>query len=305
MSISKHASPLRFQRVEPKNCKYVIPDINEISLSHIISFQSRPQAPKMPEKPLDFDSFCIENSISLRNEKQNLILNSEPGKSRDFSLNIHKNDHLNIKTYTPKHASKILSNLPFPANKKSGFLRKQAETLSKKLNLAIKPTNISVEHNNTLFLRPMKTELSIISRKKSVSNPGLLRFLILNDNTNVLIKLKMIFQNLFLSHFLAIIVTICKAVAQNRVNNYCWISLCFCQDDIKIKIFSTLSDFLFFWTLYLILCAKSIVVAKEFTKLHWLKGLIYFVVGSFILVYYLLLYFGFFHFNLRSLPIFY
>ena len=223
--------------------------INEISLNHSISFQSRPVAPKMPEKPLEIDSFCVENSNSIRN---------------------------------------IFVHPPLTSNNKSGFSHKEADALSKNPNLTIKNTNV-LEGNNLIFLRPMNIEhqQSINSRKKSVSNPGLLRFLILNDHSNFFLKLKMIFQNLFLSHLLANLVTICKILVQNRINNYCWISLCFCHDEIGIKIYGTLSDLFFYWALYLILCAKCIVVAKEFSKIYWLKGFIYFIIGSFILIYYI------------------
>lgn len=121
--------------------------------------------------------------------------------------------------------------------------------------------------------------------KKKLSNPGLIKFLIFNNTANVLVKLKIIFQKIFLSHIFAAVISICKIATQNKISDFCWFELCSCVD-IKIKFYSVFSDFFFFWLLYIILAIKSVMTFKEFHEKTWIKFFMFISLSSFIFSYY-------------------
>ena len=165
--------------------------------------------------------------------------------------------------------------------------KKQINTEPFKLN-----EKSQIESNDIMKKNEIQPKQRISSinenRKRSISNGGLIKFLMFNETLNALSKLKVIFQKVFMSHFIATGICICKIALQSKISTYCWVSVCSCQDDLKMKLYSTISDFFMYWVLYIILASKSIIVLKEFHNKLVLKLFLYFIMTAFIWLYLML-----------------
>lgn len=100
-------------------------------------------------------------------------------------------------------------------------------------------------------------------RKSSIKS-DLMRSVILGEESG-LTKTFYFFINIFVPHFLAFILTIIKIIIQEKIKMFCWFQpVCQCNDDFLLKLYSSFSDCLTCWFLYLIINFKSVFIFKAF-----------------------------------------
>ena len=152
---------------------------------------------------------------------------------------------------------------------------KKLQKLPEKLEKPTYPFDIDVVHSTPLKKDTRKSSIkSFFSQYMVLSNYGLSK------------KLYFFSRNILLSHMMAYLLTILKILIQVEIKQYCWVAdKCSCNNDIHIKLYSSIMDCLTCWAFYFIINSKTVFILKEYRHVKWLKILYFSISSLFVLIY--------------------